>query len=130
MPFTAVEGGLGGHQQQALAYSLEDEVWRGLSWGAQSRGDRWSLTQARVPPPYSDLHSDGHSDAGYLSGLSRALELVDTQGPCLPIPTFCAVPDPWKIRALLIMPPMSHEPWTYLLWVKHPTFSPLAEHLL
>lgn len=95
----------------------------------QSRGDRVSLTQARALPHTLTSTVMAFQMLAHLSGLSRALQLADTPGPCLPVPRFCAVPDPWKIRALLIMPPMSHEPWTPLLWVKHPTFSPIAEHL-
>lgn len=43
-------------------------------------------------------------------------------GPYLPVPTFYVVPDPWKIRALLIIPPLS-QAWTYSSGLSCPTFS-------
>lgn len=64
----------------------------------------------------------GFQMLAHLSGLSRALQLADMPGPCLSVPTSYVVPDPWKIRARLNMPPMS-QAWTYSSGLSRPTFS-------
>lgn len=51
---------------------------------------------ARVLPPPQLPTVMAFQMLAHLSGPSRALQLADTPGPCLPVPTFYVVPDPWS----------------------------------
>ena len=67
----------------------------GTELGAQSRWNQSSLTQPECCPPQLPTVM-AFQMLAHLSGLSRALQLADTPGPCLPVPTFYVAPDPWS----------------------------------